>query len=91
MKSLKVVFFGTPEFAAASLDAIHHSHHKVVAVVTVADKASGRGQKIQESAVKKYAVENHLPVFRIYLFSLLYVLNCYYLFKKLMLINRVQT
>lgn len=64
MKSLKVVFFGTPEFAAASLDAIHHSHHKVVAVVTVADKASGRGQKIQESAVKKYAVENHLPVFQ---------------------------
>mgnify|MGYP003419375393 FL=1 len=42
MKNLKVVFFGTPDFAAQSLEAIHHSHHEIVGVVTVADKPSGR-------------------------------------------------
>ena len=64
MKKLKVVFFGTPDFASASLQAINESHHEVVGVVTVADKASGRGQKINESPVKRYAVENNLPVFQ---------------------------
>lgn len=64
MKSLRVVFFGTPDFAADSLRAIHQSHHEVVGVVTVADKASGRGQKIQQSPVKKYAVDNNLPIFQ---------------------------
>ncbi|OCK49743.1 methionyl-tRNA formyltransferase [Chryseobacterium sp. CBo1] len=64
MKSLKVVFLGTPEFAKTSLEAIHQSHHKVVGVVTVADKASGRGQKINQSPVKVFAVENNLPVFQ---------------------------
>lgn len=64
MKSLKVIFFGTPEFAKNSLEAIHQSHHEVVGVVTVADKASGRGQKINQSAVKVFAVENNLPVFQ---------------------------
>lgn len=64
MKSLKVVFLGTPEFAKASLEAIHRSHHEVVGVVTVADKASGRGQKINQSPVKVFAVENNLPVFQ---------------------------
>ncbi len=56
-------FFGTPDFAAKSLEAIHHCHHEIVGVVTVADKPSGRGQKLTESPVKKYAVENNLPVF----------------------------
>lgn len=64
MKSLKVVFLGTPEFAKTSLEAIHHSHHEVVGVVTVADKASGRGQKINQSPVKVFAVENNIPVFQ---------------------------
>jgi methionyl-tRNA formyltransferase len=64
MKSLKVIFLGTPEFAKTSLEAIHQSHHKVVGVVTVADKASGRGQKISQSPVKIYAAENNLPVFQ---------------------------
>lgn len=62
MKSLKVVFFGTPEFAKTALEAIHQSNHEVVGVVTVADKASGRGQKINQSAVKVFAVENNLHV-----------------------------
>lgn len=64
MKNLKVVFFGTPEFAKASLEAIHNSRHEVVGVVTVADKPSGRGQKLTESPVKKYAAENDLPLFQ---------------------------
>ena len=64
MKSLKVVFLGTPEFAKTSLEAIDQSHHEVVGVVTVADKASGRGQKIHQSPVKIYAEENNIPVFQ---------------------------
>jgi methionyl-tRNA formyltransferase len=64
MKSLKVVFLGTPEFAKTSLEAIYHSHHQVVGVVTVADKASGRGQKVNQSPVKIFAVENNIPVFQ---------------------------
>ncbi|MBV8327869.1 methionyl-tRNA formyltransferase [Chryseobacterium sp.] len=64
MKSLKVVFLGTPEFAKNSLEAIHQSHHQVVGVVTVADKASGRGQKVHQSPVKIYASENNIPVFQ---------------------------
>lgn len=64
MKSLKVVFLGTPEFAKTSLEAIFHSHHHVVGVVTVADKASGRGQKISQSPVKVFAAEKNIPVFQ---------------------------
>ncbi|WP_370900005.1 methionyl-tRNA formyltransferase [Chryseobacterium gossypii] len=64
MKSLKVVFLGTPEFAKASLEAIYQSDHKIVGVVTVADKASGRGQKISQSPVKIFAAEHHIPVFQ---------------------------
>ena len=62
MKSLKVIFFGTPEFAKNSLEAIHLSHHQVVAAVTAPDKASGRGQKISQSAVKIYAESENIPV-----------------------------
>lgn len=64
MKPLKIVFFGTPEFAKTSLETIHQSKHKIVGVVTVADKASGRGQKITQSPVKMYAVDQNLPVFQ---------------------------
>lgn len=64
MNKLKVVFFGTPDFARASLEAIHTSAHEVVGVVTVADKASGRGQKVHQSPVKTYAVEHDLSLFQ---------------------------
>ena len=64
MNKLKVVFFGTPDFARASLEAIHTSAHEEVGVVTVADKASGRGQKVHQSPVKTYAVEHGLPLFQ---------------------------
>lgn len=59
---LRVVFLGTPDFAVASLDAIHQSSHQVVGVVTMPDKPMGRGHKLQGSAVKKYAVANDLPL-----------------------------
>ena len=59
---MDIVFMGTPEFAVAPLDELIRSGHKIVGVVTVADKASGRGLKINESAVKKYAVEHGIPV-----------------------------
>ena len=58
----RIVFMGTPEFAVASLDALVRNRYKVVGVVTVADKPSGRGLKMNESAVKKYAVEHGIPV-----------------------------
>lgn len=64
MKSLKVVFFGTPEFARTSLEVIHKSHHEIVGVVTVADKQAGRGQKLSESPVKNYAAEQNLKIFQ---------------------------
>ncbi len=61
-KSLRIVFYGTPSFATAILAKLHESHHKVVAVVTAVDKPAGRGRKINESDVKKYAVANDIPV-----------------------------
>lgn len=59
---LRVVFLGTPDFAVASLKALLDAGVDVVAVVTAPDKPAGRGMKIQESPVKKYAVANHIPV-----------------------------
>lgn len=53
---------GTPEFAVPSLDILIKNNYNVVAVVTVPDKPAGRGQQIQESAVKKYAVANGIKV-----------------------------
>lgn len=62
MKHLRIVFMGTPEFAVASLESLIASAHQVVAVVTVADKPAGRGQKLQESPVKQCAVKHAIPV-----------------------------
>ncbi|MBO5419843.1 MAG: methionyl-tRNA formyltransferase [Bacteroidales bacterium] len=61
-RKTRIVYMGTPEFAVAPLDALRKNGYKIVGIVTVADKASGRGLKINESAVKKYAVENKIPV-----------------------------
>lgn len=59
---MKIVFMGTPDFAVASLSALQQAGLDIVGVVTAADKPAGRGQKLSESAVKKYAVENGLKV-----------------------------
>lgn len=61
-QSLRIVFMGTPDFAVASLDALVKAGCQIVAVITAPDKASGRGLKLQQSAVKKYADENKLKV-----------------------------
>ncbi|NDC28003.1 MAG: methionyl-tRNA formyltransferase [Crocinitomicaceae bacterium] len=53
---------GTPDFAVGILDALQRSIHEITAVITVADKAAGRGQKIKESAVKIYAQANNLTI-----------------------------
>ncbi len=61
-RKTRIVFMGTPEFAVAALDALVKKGYKVVACVTVADKPSGRGLKLKESPVKKYAAEHGIPV-----------------------------
>jgi methionyl-tRNA formyltransferase len=61
-KLLRIVFMGTPEFAVASLDALVKAGCNIVGVITAPDKAAGRGLQLQQSAVKKYAVENNLNV-----------------------------
>ena len=59
---LRIVFMGTPEFAVASLDALVNAGCNIVAVITAPDKAAGRGMQLQQSAVKKYAVEKNLKI-----------------------------
>ena len=59
---MKIIFMGTPDFAIPSLKTLFESGHDVVAVVTAPDKQRGRGQKISSTPVKKFAVENNLPV-----------------------------
>ena len=61
---MKIVFFGTPDFAVASLEAINQSNHEIVGVVTSVDKPAGRGKKLQSSSVKKYAEEHNLVLFQ---------------------------
>lgn len=59
---LRIVFMGTPEFAVASLRALVEAGFNIVGVVTAPDKPAGRGLKLTESAVKKYAVEKGLHI-----------------------------
>lgn len=59
---MKIVFMGTPDFAVASLSALYEAGYEIAGVITAADKPAGRGQKLQESAVKRYAVEKGLKV-----------------------------
>ena len=61
-EDLKIVFFGTPDFAVESLSRLVDGGYNVVAVVTMPDKPAGRGRQLQESDVKRYAVEHNLPV-----------------------------
>ena len=59
---MRIVYFGTPEFAASQLEAILKAGYEVAAVVTTPDKPAGRGKKIQCSEVKKTASEHCLSV-----------------------------
>ena len=62
MSALRIVFAGTPEFAAAHLNSILNSSHEVIAVYTQPDRPSGRGIKLLPSPVKELALANNLPV-----------------------------
>ncbi len=62
MKKPKIVFFGTPEFAVASLDRLVRDGADIAAVVTMPDKPAGRGHKMIHSAVKTYALDHGLPL-----------------------------
>jgi methionyl-tRNA formyltransferase len=62
MSGLRIVFMGTPEFAVASLDILVKNNYDIAGVITVPDKPAGRGQQVQQSAVKKYALEKGLKL-----------------------------
>ena len=64
MKSLNIIFAGTPDFAAQHLRAILNSQHNVIAVYTQPDKPAGRGKKLQASPVKQLAEQNNIPVYQ---------------------------
>lgn len=59
---MRIIFMGTPEFAVASLEALFHTDHQIVGVITAPDRPAGRGLKTKESAVKKFALEKNLPL-----------------------------
>ncbi|MCF2947182.1 methionyl-tRNA formyltransferase [Paraglaciecola aquimarina] len=61
---LKIIFAGTPEFAALHLQALIDSEHEVIGVYSQPDRPAGRGKKLQASAVKQLAVEHQLPVYQ---------------------------
>lgn len=59
---MRIIFLGTPDFAVAALEALVKDGKNVVAVITAPDRPAGRGMNLQQSAVKKYALEHHIPV-----------------------------
>lgn len=61
---MKIVFAGTPEFAAEALAALINTDHEIIAVYTQPDRKAGRGQKLTASAVKQLALEHNLPVYQ---------------------------
>jgi len=61
-EQLRIVFFGTPDFAVGCLKGLVDAGANIVAVVTMPDKPAGRGQQLQASAVKQYAINHGLPV-----------------------------
>ena len=61
---MRLVFAGTPEFAAVALDALLKTEHEIVAVYTQPDRKAGRGQKLTASAVKQLALAHDIPVYQ---------------------------
>lgn len=62
MKDLRIVFMGTPDFAVTILKHLVENHYNIVGVITAADKPAGRGRKLNESAVKKYALSKEITI-----------------------------
>ncbi|MCR4661181.1 MAG: methionyl-tRNA formyltransferase [Clostridia bacterium] len=61
---MRIVFLGTPQFSAKILDAIYKSKNEVVCVISQPDRVNGRNNKIEFSPVKKYALENNIPLYQ---------------------------
>lgn len=61
-RELRIIYMGTPQFAVEPLRAIVQAGYNVLAVITAPDKPAGRGQKIQFSAVKEFALENNIRI-----------------------------
>ncbi|TMM57550.1 methionyl-tRNA formyltransferase [Maribacter algarum] len=61
-EKLRIVFMGTPDFAVATLSTLVKNGYDVVGVITAPDRPAGRGRKLQESVVKKYAIEKGLTI-----------------------------
>lgn len=59
---MKIIYAGTPEFAAVALQALHAAGHEIVLVLTQPDRPAGRGMQLQASPVKQFALAHHLPV-----------------------------
>ena len=59
---MKIVFAGTPEFAAQAMRAIHTAGPEIVLAFTQPDRRAGRGMHLQASPVKEFALENNIPV-----------------------------
>jgi len=62
MSNLRIVFMGTSGFAVPSLARLIETGYQVVGVITAPDKPAGRGQRLAESPVKKYALDNNIPL-----------------------------
>ena len=62
MRDLRIVFMGTPDFAVTILQHLIENNYNVVGVITAVDKPAGRGRKLNQSAVKKYALSQNLPI-----------------------------
>ena len=62
MRDLRIVFMGTPDFAVTILKHLVENNYNIVGVITAPDKPAGRGRKLNESAVKKYAFQKNLPI-----------------------------
>jgi methionyl-tRNA formyltransferase len=62
LQTLRIIFMGTPDFAVASLDALAKAGYNIVGVVTAPDKPAGRGMKLQQSDIKRYAVKHKLKI-----------------------------
>lgn len=61
---MNIVFAGTPEFGLPCLEALYQSQHQIVAIYTQPDRPAGRGQKIQESAIKIWGLKHQIPIYQ---------------------------
>lgn len=61
-RDLRIVFMGTPEFAVGTLKLMVENNYQIVGVITAPDRPAGRGQKLQQSDVKKYALSQNLKL-----------------------------